>query len=118
MASRAYSIRSYKSFGAIAALCLILLYAPLVVIAVYSFNASKSITLWEGVSLVWYIDVFTSPENQKFRLATFHSFTIAIIAATVATTIATLGGDGASAGGAISFSDGLFRVGFATFACA
>ena len=103
MASRAYSIRSYKSFGAIAALCLILLYAPLVVIAVYSFNASKSITLWEGVSLIWYIDVFTGPENQKFRLATFHSFTIAVIAATVATTIATLAATGLLRGGRFRF---------------
>ncbi|WP_417210273.1 ABC transporter permease [Antarctobacter sp.] len=90
MAARKYDLRVYPGFRAIAILCLVILYAPLVVVTVYSFNSSPSITNWEGVSLRWYADVFTGPESGKFKLAARNSFVIALIAATVATAIATL----------------------------
>ncbi|WP_122076100.1 ABC transporter permease [Pseudophaeobacter sp. EL27] len=90
MARSTADVRNYKGFRAITILCLIILYAPLVVVTVYSFNASKSITVWEGLSLHWYVDVFTGPESGKFKLAARNSFVIAIIAATVSTAIATL----------------------------
>jgi len=90
MATRKYDIRSYTGFKPITLLCLVILYAPLIVVTIYSFNASKSITVWEGVSLRWYVDVFVGPESEKFKLAALNSFIIAIIAATVSTTIATL----------------------------
>jgi spermidine/putrescine transport system permease protein len=90
MATVNTDIKTYKGFRAITLLCLVILYAPLVVVTIYSFNASKSITVWEGVSLRWYLDVFTGPESEKFKIAAWNSFTIAIIAATVSTTIATL----------------------------
>lgn len=89
MASRKYDIKRYPGFLAITILCLVILYAPLLVVTVYSFNDSNSITIWEGVSLRWYADVFTGPESAKFKVAARNSFVIAIIAATVATTIAT-----------------------------
>ena len=81
-------IRAYTGFGAITVLCLVILYAPLAVVTVYSFNASASITVWEGLSLRWYADVFTGPESAKFKKAALNSFSIALIAASVATTIA------------------------------
>ncbi len=82
-------IRSYSGFRTITFLCLAVLYAPLIVVTVYSFNASRSITIWEGISLQWYVDVFTGPESGKFRQAAINSFSIALIAATVSTAIAT-----------------------------
>lgn len=90
MAARKYDLRVYPGFRAITILCLVILYAPLVVVTVYSFNSSPSITNWEGVSLRWYADVFNGPESGKFKLAARNSFIIAIIAASVATAIATL----------------------------
>ena len=90
MAIKQFDIRSYAGFKAITLLCLVVLYAPLVVVAIYSFNASQSLTNWEGASLRWYADVFTGPESGKFKTAAQNSFIIAITAATVATTIATL----------------------------
>ncbi|MFV1589892.1 ABC transporter permease [Phaeobacter sp. JH20_39] len=90
MASKTGDVRSYKGFQTITLLCLIILYAPLVVVTIYSFNASKSITVWEGLSLQWYADVFSGPESGKFKLAARNSFVIAIVAATVSTAIATL----------------------------
>lgn len=90
MAKQHYNLRKYPGFLGITVLCLFILYTPLLVVMIYSFNASPSITNWEGFSLRWYADVFTGPESAKFKLAARNSFIIAIIAATVATTIATL----------------------------
>ncbi len=36
------------------ALGLAFLYLPIVVLVVYSFNASRLVTIWGGWSLVWY----------------------------------------------------------------
>ena len=88
MAQRGYDIRRYPGFMPLTILCLVILYAPLLVVTVYSFNASSSITIWEGLSLRWYADVFTGPDSGKFKTAAFNSFTIALIAASVATAIA------------------------------
>lgn len=90
MASKSFDLKSYRGFKAITLLCLVILYAPLVVVTVYSFNASQSLTNWEGLSLRWYVDVFTGPESGKFKTAAKNSFVIAIIAASTATAIATL----------------------------
>jgi spermidine/putrescine transport system permease protein len=90
MAQNGFDIKRYTGFRAMTLLCLIILYAPLLVVTIYSFNASNSITIWEGVSLRWYVDVFSGPESDKFKLAARNSFVIALIAATVATSIATL----------------------------
>ncbi|QBF30208.1 ABC transporter permease [Thalassococcus sp. S3] len=90
MAAKRCDIKAFPGFRAITILCLFVLYAPLLIVTIYSFNASNSITAWEGLSLRWYVDVFTGPESGKFKRAAWNSFVIAIIAASVATTIATL----------------------------
>ena len=90
MSKRKYDIKSYPGFFPITVLCLIILYTPLLVVMVYSLNDSNSITIWKGFSFRWYGDVFTGPESAKFKSAAWNSFTIAIIAATCSTTIATL----------------------------
>ncbi|WP_282182089.1 ABC transporter permease [Aliiroseovarius marinus] len=82
-------VKTYSGFKFMTLLCLVILYAPLIVVTVYSFNASKSITVWEGLSLRWYADVFVGPESGKFKQAAINSFVIAIVAATISTTIAT-----------------------------
>ena len=87
--STRYDVKSYRGFFTVTLLCLFVLYAPLAVVTVYSFNSSPSITIWEGLSLRWYADVFTGPESAKFKQAALNSFSIAMIAATLATIIAT-----------------------------
>ena len=81
-------VRHYPGFLAITLVCLAVLYVPLLVVAVYSFNASTSITKWGGFSLRWYVDVFTGPEAERFGLATWNSLTIDLIAASIATAVA------------------------------
>ncbi|WP_298854845.1 ABC transporter permease [uncultured Ruegeria sp.] len=103
MASKQFDIKSYTGFKGITLLCLVILYAPLVVVTIYSFNASQSLTNWEGVSLRWYADVFIGPESGKFKTAAKNSFIIAIIAATTATAIATLAATGMVRGGKFRF---------------
>ena len=99
MASKQFDIKSYRGFKGITLLCLIVLYAPLLVVTIYSFNASQSLTNWEGLSLRWYADVFNGPESDKFKQAAKNSFIIAIVAATVSTSIATLAATGMVRGG-------------------
>ncbi len=82
-------VRHYPGFLAITILCLVVLYAPLLVIMAYSFNGSTSITTWGGFSLHWYVDVFTGAEAARFGQAAWNSLTIAVIAATASTAIAT-----------------------------
>jgi spermidine/putrescine transport system permease protein len=82
-------LRHFPGFLPLTALCLFLLYAPLMIVMIYSFNDSPSITRWEGVSLKWYGEVFFGVEADKFRTAAFNSLTIAVMAATAATIIAT-----------------------------
>ena len=83
-------LRRFPGFLAVTILCLVVLYAPLMVVAVYSFNASTSITNWGGFSRSWYADGFTGPEAPKFQKAALNSIVIAVAAAIVATAIATL----------------------------
>jgi spermidine/putrescine transport system permease protein len=82
-------VQHYPGFLAITLLCLLVLYLPLSVVAAYSFNGSTSITSWGGFSLRWYADVFTGPEASRFGQAAWNSLSIAIIAATISTVIAT-----------------------------
>ena len=89
MAMKSYDLRQYPSFKAITIFCLFILYAPLLVVTVYSFNDSVSITNWEGVSLRWYAEVFTGAESEKFKIAARNSFVIALIAASASTVMAT-----------------------------
>lgn len=81
-------LRRYPGFLPMTVLCLVILYTPLLVVMVYSFNDSRSITAWGGFSLRWYADVFTGPEAPRFKDAAWNSITIAFLAASAATTIA------------------------------
>ncbi len=88
--ARNNDMRWFPGFSVTTLLCLFLLYAPLIIVAVYSFNDSKSITNWGGFSLRWYADVFWGVEAPRFRAAAINSFIIAISAAITSTIIATM----------------------------
>lgn len=82
-------VAHYPGFAILTGLCLTILYVPLIVVMVYSFNGSTSITEWGGFSWRWYVEVFTGPEAERFGDAAWNSLTIAVIAATLSTAIAT-----------------------------
>jgi len=83
-------IRRFPGFLPITYLCLFLLYAPLIIVMIYSFNDSNSITNWGGLSLRWYEDVFWGIESEKFKSAAINSLLIAVAAAVISTSIATM----------------------------
>lgn len=89
MAIASDKIKRFPGFGLLTAVCLLLLYGPLLIVMVYSFNDSLSISRWGGFSLRWYEQVFFGVEAAKFKTAAFNSLTIAVLAATCATVIST-----------------------------
>src|ERR1700693_5104906 len=69
------------------ALGLAFLYLPIVILVIYSFNASRLVTEWGGWSLRWYAEVF----NDRAMLdAAWMSFRVAALFATLATLLGTL----------------------------
>ncbi len=90
MKSKLIDLRHFPGFFLLTGLCLFLLYVPLIIVMVYSFNESTSITRWEGgISFKWYHEVFFGVEAGKFRTAAINSLSIAVMAATAATVIST-----------------------------
>ena len=57
------------------------LYAPIISLAVFSFNDSKSMAKWNGFSLRWYKKLL---ENDRILNALYYTIVIAIVAAVIA----------------------------------
>ena len=85
--SRSFDVRRQTGFPAVAITCFILLYLPIILLVVYSFNAGKSIAIWEGFSLQWYVSAW---ENEKVQDATIRSLIIATCASVIATSAAVM----------------------------
>lgn len=66
---------------------LLFLYAPIVLLIVYSFNESRLVTVWGGFSLRWYGEL---AGNQQLLEAVWITLRIAALSATVATVLGTL----------------------------
>ena len=64
-----------------------LLYAPLLVLFVCSFNDSKARTIWGGFTFHWYTDLF---QNEEVLSAVRTSLLLTTLAALIATLIGTL----------------------------
>ncbi len=64
-----------------------MLYLPIIVLVVMSFNESKIGYTWGGFSLKWYESLFN---NQAMLDAFWHSIVLGLVAATVSTLIGTL----------------------------
>ena len=64
------------------------LYLPIAVINVQSFNAAKYGTSWQGFTLAWYRKALASPILVE---AALNSLWVAVLAATLATALGTLG---------------------------
>ncbi len=82
-----FSVRRQTGFTTIAATCFVLLYAPIVTLIIYSFNAGTSIAVWRGFSLRWYEAAWN---NEQIREVALRSLLIASVAATIATIAATM----------------------------
>ncbi|WP_120496928.1 ABC transporter permease [Kiloniella sp. EL199] len=65
----------------------IYLYIPLLILVVFSFNATHSATVWDGFSLNWYAKAF---DNSDIRRAAWNSLVVATFATIFATSFATM----------------------------
>jgi len=72
--------------GTYLGLMLIFLYAPILVLMVFSFNESKTMGYWTGFSLRWYEALF---KDSTIMDALTVTFSVALISAIVATVIGT-----------------------------
>ena len=78
-------IRNLPGIGLTALAVVAFLYAPIVFLALYSFNDGRSISRLDGVSLRWYRAVLA---NDGIQTAALNSLTVALVAASVATVLA------------------------------
>lgn len=62
------------------------LYLPILALMVFSFNEGKSMSLWTGFSLKWYKEMMG---NTMIMEAIWNTFTIAFVAAAIASVIGT-----------------------------
>lgn len=67
----------------------LLLYVPLLVLVIFSFNKSKLVSVWGGFSVQWYGELF---RNEAVLNATFISLQVGVLAATIGTALGTLTG--------------------------
>ena len=63
------------------------LYLPIVLLVIYSFNASRLVTVWGGFSTHWYVELLS---NQGLLDAAWVTARVAFVSATVATILGTL----------------------------
>ncbi len=62
------------------------LYAPVVVLMIFSFNESKSRATWTGFTFQWYVNLF---QNESIMNALYTTLIIAVLSATIATVVGT-----------------------------
>src|SRR6266481_4789133 len=80
--------RRISAFNAASLLVgLAFLYLPIVILVIYSFNASRLVTVWGGWSLRWYGEFFNDGAMIE---AAWMSLRVAAVSATIATLLGTL----------------------------
>ena len=71
-------------------LLLIVLYSPILIIAIFSFTEAKVLGNWTGFSTSLYTNLFTGGVNNMLLSAMENTVIIAIIAATISTLLGTI----------------------------
>ncbi len=63
---------------------LIFLYAPIVLLVIYSFNASRAVNVWTGFSTHWYGALF---KDEQLMSALWITLRVGVVSATIATVL-------------------------------
>ena len=77
--------------GTYLGLMLVFLYAPILILILYSFNQSKTLGNWTGFTFDWYVQLFRTPEITDALVVTLSVAAISSIVATVLGTLAAIG---------------------------
>lgn len=75
------------------AVILLLMYVPIVLVILYSFNQSKISSVWDGFSLKWYAELF---RDRALFESLINSIVLGVTASLAAAVIGTLGAVGSS----------------------
>lgn len=84
---KAVDLRWQPGFNQIAWLCLFVLYAPILMLVLFSFNDNRSVTTWTHFSFRWYIEAFG---NEGIQNAAVVSLQVALFSTVFATAFATM----------------------------
>ncbi|MDX8530363.1 ABC transporter permease [Mesorhizobium sp. VK25A] len=84
---RVMDIKDQPGFRSIAVICLLVLYVPVLILMIFSFNSGSLVTHWEGVTLNWYGSALL---NEEFHSAAKNTLIISVTATIVSTICATL----------------------------
>lgn len=87
MPRRDFTVTRLPGFSTIAILVFVALYAPILMLVVYSFNSGSSVAIFEGFSMRWYAKAW---ENEQVKEVTMRSLIVATSAALIATSAATM----------------------------
>lgn len=68
-------------------LIFLFLYAPILLLVVYSFNAGNSSVVWQGFSLRWYQSLF---QNERMMTAVYNTLLVSVLATVISTVVGTL----------------------------
>jgi len=67
---------------------LVFIYSPMIILVIYSFNASKLVTVWGGWSVKWYVGLL---DNSQLMGSVWRSLKIAFYTSGSAVILGTLG---------------------------
>lgn len=67
-------------------LIFLFLYAPIIILIIFSFNSSKSRGVWTGFTFKWYVELF---KNEEVLTALYYTVLIAILSSLISTIIGT-----------------------------
>ena len=85
-ARQSMDLKHQPGFHTVAIVCLALLYTPIVVLTILSFNSGDDLIRFSGVSTQWYAKAFA---NEGFHAAAINTLIISITAMVVSTMLAT-----------------------------
>ena len=77
--------------GTYLGLMLVFLYAPILILIIFSFNQSKTLGNWTGFTFDWYAQLFRTPEITDALVVTLSVAAISSVVATVLGTLAAIG---------------------------
>ena len=81
-------MKKFSTFNLVSiVLGLAFLYLPILLLIIYSFNASRLVTVWGGFSTKWYAELF---RNEALMDAAWVTIRVGLLSATVATVLGTM----------------------------
>jgi spermidine/putrescine transport system permease protein len=77
MKTKGFDWRRMPEHQLVSFLAFVFLYAPLIVLIIYAFNANRVPLIWSGFSTQWFLKAFA---NENLRRAAINSLIVAAVA--------------------------------------